>query len=247
MGAQLQNLPSRGGLGWKDAEAVINLVLETEDPEWAADRIELLHGEVPTAMSSCLRGVIQAPPGKQLFVADYSNIEGRVAAWLGNEAWKLQAFRAFDAGVGPDLYKVTAGGILGKSPEQVDGTERNIMGKVPELALGFGGGVGAFQSMAKNFNVQMADYWDIIQASLDEVFVQKAFDNWDRFGKKSGLDQPEWLRRRRSRSVGGPATRVSSAAGTTLRTPPAKPLKPPASGSSSQTASVPTALKSMAA
>jgi len=193
MGAQLQNLPSRGGLGWKDAEAVINLVLETEDPEWAADRIELLHGEVPTAMSSCLRGVIQAPPGKQLFVADYSNIEGRVAAWLGNEAWKLQAFRAFDAGVGPDLYKVTAGGILGKSPEQVDGTERNIMGKVPELALGFGGGVGAFQSMAKNFNVQMADYWDIIQASLDEVFVQKAFDNWDRFGKKSGLDQPEWL------------------------------------------------------
>src|SRR5690625_7191049 len=39
----------------------------------------------------------------------------------------------------------------------------------------------------------MADYWDIIQASLDEVFVQKAFDNWDRFGKKSGLDQPGWL------------------------------------------------------
>lgn len=193
MGAQLQNLPSRGGLGWRDAEAVTDLVLETDDPEWAAERIELLYGEVPTAMSSCLRGIITAPPGKSLFVADYSNIEGRVAAWLGSERAKLQAFRDFDAGTGPDLYKVTAGSILGKGPELVDGTERNILGKVPELALGFGGGVGAFQSMAKNFGVQMADYWDIIRSSLDDEFIQKAFDNWDSFGKRSGLAQDEWL------------------------------------------------------
>lgn len=192
-GAQLQNLPSRGGLGWKEAGEVAEIILETEDPEWAADRVELIYEDVPTAISSCLRGVIVAPPGRMLFVADYSNIEGRVAAWLGGEDWKIKAFEAYDQGVGPDLYKVTAGEILGKAPEDVDGTERDILGKVPELALGFGGGVGAFQSMAKNFNVNMADYWGIIQDALDDKYLEQAYENWDRFGKKSGLYQPEWL------------------------------------------------------
>lgn len=133
-GAQLQNLPSRGGLGYSVAEKCIEIISSTPDPEWAAFIIESLYGEVPTALSSCLRGVIKASKGKKLFVADYSNIEGRVAAWLGDEKWKLEAFGAYDRGEGPDLYKVTAGQILGKSPDQVDKVERNVMGKVPELA-----------------------------------------------------------------------------------------------------------------
>ena len=192
-GAQLQNLPSRGGLGWREAEKVIELVMETPDPEWAADRIELLYGSVPTALSSCLRACIVAPPGKSLFVADYSNIEGRVAAWLGNEKWKIQAFKDYDAGTGPDLYKVTAAQILGITPGDVDKTQRNVMGKVPELALGFGGGVGAFQSMAKIYNVDMAGYWGIIQDALAPQYIQKAWDHWDSFGSKSGIMQDEWL------------------------------------------------------
>lgn len=151
-GAQLQNLPSRGGLPWYWAEECIRIILETDDPEWAATRIELIYGEIPTALSSCLRGIIQAPNGTKLFVADYSNIEGRVAAWLGDEKWKLEAFRAYDTllwnldgtpkldekgeqeRAGPDLYKVTASQILGKQVEQVSKSERNVMGKVPELA-----------------------------------------------------------------------------------------------------------------
>ena len=192
-GAQLQNLPSRGGLKWKQAEQVIDIVMETDDPDWAADRIEMLYGSVPTAISSCLRACIRAPEGKQLFVADFSNIEGRVAAWLGREAWKIQAFRDYDAGTGPDLYKVTAGQILGITPDQVDGSQRNVMGKVPELALGFGGGVGAFQSMAKIYNVDMAEYWPTIQKALDAQFIDKAWDHWDSFGKSSGIIQDEWL------------------------------------------------------
>lgn len=192
-GAQLQNLPSRGGLSWRDAERVIQLVTETDDPEWAADRIELLYGSVPTALSSCLRACIVAPPGKNLFVADYSNIEGRVAAWLGGEKWKIQAFKDYDAGTGPDLYKVTAAQILGSVPEKVDKTQRNVLGKVPELALGFGGGVGAFQSMAKIYNVDMADYWGIIQDALAATYIDRAWINWDKFGMKSGIMQDEWL------------------------------------------------------
>lgn len=203
-GAQLHNLPSRGGLKWRQAEQVIDIVMETADPAWAADRIELLYGSVPTAISSCLRACIRAPEGKKLFVADFSNIEGRVAAWLGRETWKIKAFQDYDTilGVdengeelraGPDLYKVTAAQILGILAAQVDGSQRNVMGKVPELALGFGGGVGAFQSMAKIYNVDMAEYWPIIQKALDAQFIDKAWAHWDSFGKSSGIFQDEWL------------------------------------------------------
>lgn len=196
-GAQLQNLPSRGGLPWYWAEECIQIILDTPDPEWAAFKIEMIYGEIPVVLSSCLRGVIQARPGKKLFVADFSNIEGRVAAWLGNEKWKLDAFRAYDAGTGPDLYKVTASQILGKLVDLINKVERNVMGKVPELALGFGGGVGAFESMAKIYNVNMADYWEIIKAAIDEQFVEKARWAWGKFGaaqaESMGMTMEGWL------------------------------------------------------
>lgn len=210
-GAQLQNLPSRGGLKWYDAERCINIILATEDPEWAAMQIELLFGEIPTALSSCLRGIIMAPPGKLLFVADFSNIEGRVGAWLADETWKLKAFEAYDTPVldalgnqipckddgfkrvGADLYKITAGQILGRSPWEVNKVERNVLGKVSDLSLLFGGGVGAYVSMGKNYNVDMATYWEIIRASLDEQFVEKARWGWGKFGKSSGLEEDAWL------------------------------------------------------
>lgn len=207
-GAQLQNLPSRGGLPWYWAEQCIQIILETPDPAWAATKIELLFGEIPTALSSCLRGIIQAPEGKKLFVADFSNIEGRVGAWLGGEKWKLEAFAAYDTilGIdakgervrgGPDLYKVTAGMVLGKTPDQINKVERNVLGKVSDLALLFGGGVGAYESMAKIYQVNMADYWEIIRTSLDEQFVDKARWAYKKFGAAQaasmGMTEEGWL------------------------------------------------------
>lgn len=207
-GAQLQNLPSRGGLPWYWAEQCIQIILETEDPAWAATKIELLFGEIPTALSSCLRGIIQAPEGKKLFVADFSNIEGRVGAWLGGEKWKLEAFKAYDTIVGtdakgelirggPDLYKVTAGMVLGKTPDQVNKVERNVLGKVSDLALLFGGGVGAYESMAKIYQVNMADYWDVIRESLDDQFIEKARWAYGKFGAaqaaSTGMTMEGWL------------------------------------------------------
>lgn len=194
-GAQLQNLPSRGGLPWQQAEAVIDMVsdMDPADPEPMRQTIEVAYGPVPNALSSCLRGCITASPGKRLYVADFSNIEGRVNAWMGGEQWKLDAFRAFDAGHGPDLYKVTAGQILGILPAAVEKTQRNVMGKVPELALGYQGGVGAFQSMAGIYGVNMADYWDTIRTTLDARFVAQAEENWSRWGSASGVFVDEWL------------------------------------------------------
>ena len=110
-----------------------------------------------SVVGDCLRGMIKAPSGRKIVAADYSNIEGRVLAWLAGETWKLDAFRAFDRGDGPDLYKVTAGEILGINPKIVSKDQRQAYGKVPELALGYQGGVGAFQTMAVTYGVEVTD------------------------------------------------------------------------------------------
>ena len=192
-GAQLQNLPSRTGLGWRDAESVVQIILE-EETEAALDMIEAIYGDAPSCVSSCLRAHIKAAEGKELHVADFSNIEGRVAAWFGQETAKLDAFRAYDRGEGPDLYKVTAGMIIGISPYKVDKSQRNVLGKVPELALGFQGGAGAFDGMAQNYGIDMADYLDTVRGTLDAKFVLRAEENWDTFGKKNARSSQEtWL------------------------------------------------------
>lgn len=214
-GAQLQNLPSRGGLKWWQAERCIQIILACSDPAWAVEIIEALYGEVPTALSSCLRGCIMARPGTRLYVADFSNIEGRVGAWLADEKWKLKAFRAYDTPllddqgnripckddgfkrVGADLYKITAGQILGVSPWDVNKVERNVLGKVSDLSLLFGGGVGAYVSMGKNYNVDMSNYWELIKSSMDDQFIEKARWGWGKFGKgdatRSGMTEAAWM------------------------------------------------------
>lgn len=57
---------------------------------------DLVHSNIMELTSSCIRGCIMAPPGKKLVVADLSNIEGRVLAWLAGETWKLKAFAEYD-------------------------------------------------------------------------------------------------------------------------------------------------------
>lgn len=107
------------------------------------------------AASNAIRGVIVAPEDKKLVVADLANIEGRCLAWGAGEEWKLQAFREYDAGIGHDLYKITAGGILHKRPEDVTKDERQAAGKVPELACGYQGAAGAFASMAALYGLDL--------------------------------------------------------------------------------------------
>ncbi len=90
---QPQNLP-RPTLKQKDIDAGIEAM--------KVDCEDLIAPSVMALTSSCIRGAIIAPEGKKLVVADLSNIEGRMLAWLAGEEWKLQAFRDFDSCKGVD-------------------------------------------------------------------------------------------------------------------------------------------------
>ena len=107
-------------------------------------------------VGDCLRGMVRAPSGRKIVAGDYANIEGRILAWLAGEEWKLDAFERYDEGKGPDLYKLAYARSFGVKPDDVD-KERRQVGKVMELALGYQGGVGAFQTMASNYGVEVSD------------------------------------------------------------------------------------------
>jgi DNA polymerase len=147
---QPQNMP-RGTLDERDVDMAIRLILDGD-----ADSLRLIFGSVLAAVSSVLRGCFVAEDGHDLMACDFANIEGRVLAWCAGEAWKTEAFRAYDAGTGPDLYKVAYSRSLGTAVEQVTKPQRQV-GKVIELACGYQGWIGAFQTFAKLYGVKVAD------------------------------------------------------------------------------------------
>lgn len=144
-GAQPQNLP-RPEFKQRVIDAVLDLLPLGSG---ARPAIAALYGPPVSVLSSCLRALFVAAPGRVLTASDLANIEGRVAAWLAGEAWKLQAFRDFDAGTGLDLYKIAYARTFGGDPAAVgdDSDERQI-GKVLELFLQYEGGEGAFATGA---------------------------------------------------------------------------------------------------
>lgn len=148
---QLQNM-ARGNLSDDDVEFALKCFNEPK----LTPAIDMTFGSVMTTASSCLRSLLVPAKGHKFLCADYSNIEGRVLAWIAQEEWKVRAFKDFDQGIGHDLYLLTYSRAFGVPIEKVTKDQRQI-GKVLELACGFGGGVGAFQNMARMFGVEVSD------------------------------------------------------------------------------------------
>ena len=147
---QPQNLPRTPD--WFDGE-----VQEITIAAFKADAEDIIWDNISDRCAMSVRGSMMASTAMKLCIADLSNIEGRVLAWLAGEDWKIEAFKAYDRGDGPDLYKVTAGRILAKDPYTVTKGERQTQGKVPELAGGYGGGLGAYRKMGGKVFDDMSD------------------------------------------------------------------------------------------
>lgn len=88
---------------------------------------------------SDIRKSICAPPGFVILVQDLSQIEARLTAWFAGQLDVLQAYREFDAGRGPDIYRRMASKLFGKNVEAVTDQER-FLGKICVLGLGYGMG-----------------------------------------------------------------------------------------------------------
>ena len=142
-GAQVHNFTRKCA---EDPEAVRHSMVRGHAivPEYGARVTDVLRG--------MLRPAIIPAKGKQFVVADWSAIEGRVNPWLsGRGEDKLQQFRDH-----LDPYIVNAAKTFRVKYEQVDKSQRQV-GKVQELACGFGGGIGAFAAMGRVYNVVLPE------------------------------------------------------------------------------------------
>jgi DNA polymerase len=136
-GVQVHNIPRDAA---RDAEALRAVMVQGLP----------IAPPVMKTLRSMLRPALMAPEGGILVGADWSAIEGRVLPWLSGEPTadaKLELYRR-----GVDTYLVAASNIYGERVDDPEDPRRHI-GKVAELSLGFGGGAGAFLSMARNYAV----------------------------------------------------------------------------------------------
>lgn len=166
----------------------------SKDWEFAVEAVKagaapLFFDNVMEATAGLARAALIPAKGKKFVVADLSNIEGRDQAWLAHEEWKLQAFRDYDTIIGwengkvvrkgHDLYKLAYAKAFKIRPEDVTEEQRQI-GKVMELALGYGGGVGAFITFALAYNIDLEELAEIAFGTLPEWAKNEAeeFYKW---------------------------------------------------------------------
>ena len=173
----------------------------SEDPDWLRFLYGDKLGRPLHLISDAVRGFIYAAPGKELIQADYSGIQGALAAWNAGEDWKVAALHEIMADPTlPDLYRRTAAGIMNTTTDEITKKHplRQSVGKVSELALGFGGGVSAFHSMSKGYGVKLDPLFAPVWATASEERREKAVKRYEsclKRGKEKTdeLSREAWL------------------------------------------------------
>lgn len=134
---QLHNLP-RNSMDAKELDTARAFVKNGD-----LEMMELCYDNVPDTLSQLVRTAITAKPGCRFIVDDFSAIEARVIAWLAREKWRQDVFAE-----GGDIYCASASTMFGV-PVVKHGENGHLRqkGKIAELALGYGGSVGALKQM----------------------------------------------------------------------------------------------------
>lgn len=132
---QLQNLPQNHMSDLIQARSLVR--------SGNFDALTLLYDSIPEVLSELVRTSFVPREGMKFIVADFSAIEARVIAWLAGEKWRTEVFKN-----GGDIYCASASQMF-KVPVEKHGVNGHLRqkGKISELALGYGGSVGALKSM----------------------------------------------------------------------------------------------------
>lgn len=151
---QLQNLPQNHMSDLGHARALVK--------SGDFDSLELLYNSITDTLSELIRTAFIPRQGKKFIVSDFSAIEARVIAWLAGEKWRADVFKN-----GGDIYCASASQMFGVPVEKhgVNGELRQ-KGKIAELALGYGGSVGALKTMGA------------ITMGLEEDELQPLVNTW---------------------------------------------------------------------
>ena len=131
---QLQNLPQNH----LDNIGTVREIVRARDLE----SLEIIFDSVPDTLSQLIRTALVAKPGCTFLVSDYSAIEARVIAYLAGETWRMEVFKN-----GGDIYCASASQMF-HVPVEKHGVNGHLRqkGKIAELALGYGGGIGAMKN-----------------------------------------------------------------------------------------------------
>lgn len=134
---QMQNLP-QNKMPDRDLDTARQLVRSGD-----LDTLELCFDDIAGTLSQLIRTAFIPKPGCRFIVADFSAIEARVIAWLADESWRMDVFNTHGK-----IYEASAEQMFHLPPGSVKkGDPMRQKGKIAELALGYGGSVGALKSM----------------------------------------------------------------------------------------------------
>ena len=151
---QLQNLPQNHMPDLAEARTIVKA--------GDYDTLQLLYDDIPDTLSQLIRTAFVPRPGYKFIVSDFSAIEARVLAYLAGETWRSKVFAE-----GKDIYCASASQMFGVPVEKhgINGHLRQ-KGKIAELALGYGGSVGALKSMGA------------LEMGLTEEELQPLVNSW---------------------------------------------------------------------